>query len=58
MLDQKANHYQSSNADFKIDEVVELKGHFFKVVLVDAFAGKVALKWISRQEAEQLSAAK
>lgn len=54
MLDQTSIQYKSANSDFKIDEVVELKGHFFKVVLIDAFAGKIALKWISKQEAKQL----
>ena len=39
---------------FEIDEVVVLKGHYFKVCLVDAFTGKLGLKFISKQEAESL----
>ena len=40
--------------DFNLDEVVRLKGHYFKVVLIDGFAGKLALKWISVDEARIL----
>lgn len=57
MIALTANQYSAANPDFKIDEVVELKGHFFKIVLIDAFAGKIALKWISKQEAQQLKSA-
>ena len=35
---------QIVNNDFKIDEVVEIKGFSFKIVLVDSFTGKVGLK--------------
>ena len=41
-------------ADFEIDEVVKIKGFLFKVVLIDAFAGKIALKQISEKEAEHI----
>ncbi|OGW78360.1 MAG: hypothetical protein A2Z83_03850 [Omnitrophica bacterium GWA2_52_8] len=40
--------------DFFIDEVVTLKGFLFKVVLIDAFTGKLGLKQISPKEAEIL----
>lgn len=43
-------------ADFKLDEVIRLKGHCFKVVLIDGFAAKLALKWISFEEARLLEA--
>jgi len=36
---------------FEIDEVLTLKGSHFKVVLVDSFVGKIALKQISPNEA-------
>ncbi len=41
-------------SDFKLDEVIRMKGHCFKVVLIDAFAAKLALKWISFEEARLL----
>ncbi len=40
--------------DFKVDEVVELKGLYFKICLVDGFTGKVGLKQISPAEAQSL----
>ena len=43
-------------ADFKLDEVVRLKGHYFKIVLIDGFTGKIAMKWISADEARLLGA--
>jgi len=43
-----------ASQDFKINEVIELKGHYFKVVLIDAFTGKIAFKWIDKREAEYL----
>ena len=36
---------------FVLDEVLTLKGSHFKVVLVDSFVGKIALKQISPDEA-------
>ena len=40
--------------NFEIDEVLKLKGLYFKVVLVDAFTGKLGLKRISKDEAAAL----
>ncbi|MFT5207604.1 MAG: hypothetical protein ACI9CF_001360 [Candidatus Omnitrophota bacterium] len=40
--------------DFEVGEVVELKGLFFKICLVDGFTGKVGLKQISPEEAKCL----
>ena len=51
-------HVKSTNqkpADFVLDEVVELKGFLFKIVLIDAFTGKIGLKQISKEEAELLN---
>lgn len=45
---------KEKKADFEIDEVVKIKRFLFKVVLIDAFAGKIALKQISEQEAAYL----
>lgn len=45
---------QIQNDQFKIDEVVEIKGFLFKIVLVDAFTGKIGLKQISPEEAKLL----
>ncbi len=39
---------------FEIDEVVQLKGHYFKVCLIDAFTRKLGLKYISEKEAQSL----
>ena len=38
---------------FEVDEVLNLKGWFFKIVLVDAFTNKICLKRISKEEALQ-----
>jgi len=46
--------YQVEPDEFKINEVVELKGFLFKVVLIDAFCGKLALKQIAPAEAGEL----
>lgn len=43
-----------AKANFKLDEVIELKGYLFKVVLIDALTGKIALKQISPAEAGEL----
>jgi hemerythrin-like domain-containing protein len=40
--------------NFEIDEVIELKGHNFKVCLIDPFTGKLGLKFISKEEAKNL----
>ena len=51
-------HVKSTNqkpADFVLDELVELKGFLFKIVLIDAFTGKIGLKQISKEEAELLN---
>ena len=40
--------------EFRLDEVVELKGHFFKIVLIDGYTGKIGLKWITAEEAKWL----
>ena len=44
--------YDAKN--FEIDEVIELKGHNFKVCLIDPFTGKLGLKFISKDEARIL----
>jgi hypothetical protein len=45
---------QKNPPDFEIDEVVEVKGVLFKVVLIDYFTDKIGLKCISKEEAVQL----
>jgi hypothetical protein len=40
--------------EFEINEVLKIKNFLFKVVLVDAFTGKIALKQISDKEAVML----
>jgi hypothetical protein len=45
---------QIKNDHFQIDEVVEIKGFLFKIVLVDAFTGKIGLKQVSPAEAKSL----
>jgi bifunctional DNA-binding transcriptional regulator/antitoxin component of YhaV-PrlF toxin-antitoxin module len=40
--------------DFEIEEVLDIKGFQFKVVLIDAFTGKIVLKQVSPKEVEQL----
>jgi hypothetical protein len=44
--------------EFFLDEVFELKGHFFKIVLIDGYTGKIAMKCITPEEAEFLKAKK
>jgi len=45
---------KEKKADFENDEVLKIKGFLFKIVLIDAFTGKIALKQISEQEAAYL----
>jgi hypothetical protein len=40
--------------EFNLDEVIRLKGHCFKIVLVDGYTGKIGLKWITHEEAAVL----
>lgn len=44
--------------DFQVDEVLEIKGWFFKVTVVDAFTNKLCLKRVSEKEAAQLRSGK
>ncbi len=44
-------------AEFNLDEVIRLKGHCFKIVLVDGYTGKIGLKWIAGEEAAALESA-
>lgn len=41
---------------FKVDEVLDIKGWLFKIVLVDEFTNKICMKRISPEEAAQLRA--
>ncbi|MBP9733224.1 MAG: hypothetical protein KBD07_02470 [Candidatus Omnitrophica bacterium] len=43
--------------EFNLDEVIRLKGHHFKIVLIDGYTGKIAMKWITPEEAAILEAA-
>lgn len=36
-----------ADVTFEVDEVLEIKGWFFKIVLVDAFTNKICMKRIS-----------
>lgn len=38
--------------DFKLDEIVRLKGCLFKIVLIDWFTGKIGLKLASKEETD------
>ena len=40
--------------EFNLDDVIRLKGHHFKIVLVDGYTGKIGLKWITAEEAAHL----
>lgn len=40
---------------FVLNEVVRLKGYYFKIVLIDGFTGKIGLKCITAEEAEKLT---
>ncbi|MBI3315978.1 MAG: hypothetical protein HYZ87_03280 [Candidatus Omnitrophica bacterium] len=44
------------SVSFEVGEVLELKGWFFKIVLVDAFTNKICLKRVSKEEAVQTQA--
>jgi|TARA_B100000315_G_C14438557_1_gene523620 hypothetical protein len=47
---------KTEQIQFAIDEVLRIKGVTFKVVLIDACTGKLALKQISEEEAQLLKA--
>ena len=47
---------QNVSVNFEVDEVLEIKGWQFKIVLVDRFTNKMCLKRISQEEAAQLKA--
>jgi len=51
------NEKPVQNKNFKLDEVLEIKGFLFKIVLIDAFTGKIGLKQVSENEAQRLKAA-
>lgn len=44
---------QNASVSFEVNEVLELKGWFFKIVLVDPFTNKICLKRISEREARE-----
>lgn len=50
------DHRPDPAPEFNVDEVVRLKGQCFKIVLVDGYTGKIAMKWISPEEASRLEA--
>lgn len=41
---------EGPRARFEIGELIELKGLVFKVVLVDVFSGKIALKFAPTEQ--------
>lgn len=41
------------SVSFEIGEVLQLKGWYFKIVLVDAFTNKICMKRISEKEAKE-----
>lgn len=41
------------SVSFEIDEVLQIKGWYFKIVLVDAFTNKICMKRISEKEAKE-----
>ena len=45
---------RSSPVEFAVDEVLEIKGWLFKIVLVDPFTNKICMKRISGREAADL----
>jgi len=47
---------ETGPASFVVDEVLEIKGWLFKIVLVDPFTNKICMKRISPKEAEDLKA--
>ena len=52
---QEGDCYMPEAVSFEVNEVLELKGWFFKIVLVDAFTNKICLKRISDKEAGKKS---
>jgi hypothetical protein len=46
----------SPDVEFSVDEVLEIKGWLFKIVLVDPFTNKICMKRISDAEAAELRA--
>ena len=42
---------EEKTINFQIDEVLQIKGLYFKIVLIDVFTGKLGLKRISKEEA-------
>ena len=48
---QPQQDLKNLTVNFDIDEVLEIKGLYFKVVLIDAFTGALGLKRISKEEA-------
>lgn len=54
MADKTDGKMPAHAGEFNLDEVVRLKGHHFKIVLVDGYTGKIAMKWITPEEAEVL----
>ncbi len=47
---------KESSVSFEVDEVLEIKGWLFKVVLVDPFTNKICMKRVSDNEAAELRA--
>ena len=45
---------KESSVSFDLDEVLEIKGWLFKIVLIDMFTNKICLKRVSKEEALQL----
>ena len=37
--------------EFNLNDVLVIRGHHFKIVLVDGYTGKIAMKWITAEEA-------
>ena len=44
--------------EFILNEVVQIKGYYFKIVLIDGYTGKIALKCITPEEAKMLESKK
>jgi hypothetical protein len=47
---------ETGHTHFEVDEVLEIKGWLFKIVLVDPFTNKICMKRISDKEAAELRA--
>ena len=54
MKQTKKMSVRNITVNFEIDEILEIKGLLFKVVLVDAFTDKIALRRITAEEAKDL----